>query len=136
MIELRADGSIPGKPQRGRVYKMAGEGKVWFSLWTGEFDTDLKSYIALYPEFRGWQTDFLPLSEAKVQFESIKAAGVSKDELAVENVRHLKSEFMKARDVAEKAAFAYFNACPVGDERNWASDIYENIRKSAWVYKS
>jgi hypothetical protein len=68
-----------------------------------------------------------------VQFETLKAAGVSKDELEIEQVKHLKYQFMKARDVAEKAAFAYFNACPVGDERNWASDVYENIRTSTRV---
>lgn len=38
----------------------------------------------------------------------------------------------KLRD-AEKAAYAYFCACPVGRERERAADVYENIRNAARV---
>lgn len=38
----------------------------------------------------------------------------------------------KLRD-AEKAAYAYFCACPIGKERERAADIYENIRTAARV---
>jgi len=133
MIEEREDGSLEGEPKRGRVYKMAGDGKVWFALWLGELDTDLPPYIEQYDGFRGWQTDFLPLAKADAQYQALMRAGVSKEEVEVEQVKHLKAQFFKAREAAEKAAYAYFSACPVGEERIWASEVYENIRNATRV---
>lgn len=34
---------------------------------------------------------------------------------------------------AEKAAYEYFCACPVGHERNRASDVYDNVRNAMRV---
>lgn len=49
----------------------------------------------------------------------------AKDELEA-----LRAEACKARDVAEKAWYALFSELPVGNERIWASEVYENIRCS------
>ncbi len=42
----------------------------------------------------------------------------------------LKHVAFEARHDAEKAMYEYFCACPVGPERERASDIYENIRNA------
>jgi hypothetical protein len=42
-------------------------------------------------------------------------------------VARLKAEMQAARLTAEKAAWAYFCACPVGPERTKAHEIYSNI---------
>lgn len=47
----------------------------------------------------------------------------------------LKQEFFQARTIAEKSAYAYFAACPVGTEREWASEVYETIRNATRVYR-
>lgn len=44
-----------------------------------------------------------------------------------ENLIALKEEFQRLRLLTEKAAWAYFCACPVGPDRNRAHEIYSNI---------
>ena len=48
-------------------------------------------------------------------------------ELNAEELAALKAEFQRLRMLTEKAAWAYFCACPVGPDRNRAHDIYSNI---------
>jgi predicted SprT family Zn-dependent metalloprotease len=45
-----------------------------------------------------------------------------------EKIRALKDARNKAIAEAEKAAYAYFCECEVGQERIRASDIYDNVR--------
>lgn len=40
----------------------------------------------------------------------------------------LKEDFLAKRTVCEKAAYEYFAACPEGDERIFASEVYQRIR--------
>lgn len=40
----------------------------------------------------------------------------------------LKEDFLAKHKTCEKAAYEYFAACPEGDERIIASEIYQNIR--------
>jgi len=128
MIEYRADGSLPGPHKVGRVYKMAGEGKLWYSLWTGELETDLPSYIERYDNFRGFMTGFLPKDEAEGEYLRLQDTKHDPAELEVEKLRHLKKLFLEQHKKAEQAAHAYFVACPVGEERTIAAEIYENVR--------
>lgn len=42
--------------------------------------------------------------------------------------KKIREEFFRKRLEAEKAAYAYFCTCEIGDEREKASEIYERIR--------
>jgi len=42
--------------------------------------------------------------------------------------KKIREEFFRKHLEAEKAAYAYFCACEIGDERLKASEIYERIR--------
>ena len=128
MIELREDGSIPGPAKVGRIYKLGYDGLVTLVLWEGEFETDLPEYIERYPSFRGYLTEFLPLEEARTEHARLLKIPTPKEELEAEMLRHLKKQFLEQHKKAEQAAYAYFSACPVGEERTVAAEIYENIR--------
>jgi hypothetical protein len=130
MIELRADGSLQGKPKIGRIYKMCNDGVLNYRSFSVELESDWPPYIEKYAEFRGFVTGFIPVDEMMTRFAECGLAGFTQEEKDIEKVAHLKSEFLKARDVAEKAAHVYFTACPVGPERIKASEIYENIRNA------
>lgn len=52
--------------------------------------------------------------------------------LRAESTR-LKEIFLKAHREAEKAAFEYFRACDVGEERIQASEIYQRIRTATRI---
>lgn len=45
----------------------------------------------------------------------------------------MKSEMLAAIRTAENLAWAYFCECPVGSERERASNVYENIRNATRV---
>ncbi len=133
MIELRADGSREGAPKLARIYKMAGDGKLWYASGSVELESDWKPYIETYAGFRGFVTEFFPVEELKAKLAEFNAVGFTTEEKERELAAHLKSVFMVARATAEKAAHAYFAACPVGPERIWASEVYENIRNATRV---
>lgn len=133
MIELRADGSLPGEPKVGRIYKMANGGRLYYHSYEVEMESDWPDYIEKYPNFRGFVTGFLPIKELSAEHERLNEIGFTPAEHDVERVKHLKAIFMKARDEAEKAAHAYFAACPTGPERIWAGEVYENIRTATRV---
>lgn len=130
MIELRADGSMPGAPQVARIYKSGSEGRLYYTAWAGEFETDLPAYLEKYDSFRGWVSDFIPYSGALDRLAELRAQGFTGTETEAEKLRHLKDVLLKARDAAEKAAATYFGACPVGPERIWASNVFDNIRNA------
>lgn len=50
---------------------------------------------------------------------------VTKPAPALEELREIA---FKAREQAEKAWYAFFCELPVGDERTWAAEVYENVR--------
>lgn len=130
MKEFREDGTLEGAPTLGRIYKLGYDGRVVLILWEGEREDDFRPYIEQYDTFRGYLTGFLPLEEARAKHAELLKIPILKEELEAEKVRHLKKEFLEAHKKAEKAAYAYFVACPVGEERTIASEIYENIRTS------
>lgn len=43
-------------------------------------------------------------------------------------LQELKENFLKAHRDCEAAAYAYFAACPEGDDRIFASEVYQRIR--------
>ena len=43
-------------------------------------------------------------------------------------LEELRAIAFKAREQAEKGWYAFFCELPVGDERTWASEVYDNIR--------
>lgn len=45
----------------------------------------------------------------------------------------LKQDLLEKHRAAEKAAYEYFCACEVGDERSRAFEVYENIRNATRV---
>ena len=128
MIELREDGSCPGPAKVGRIWKVGYEGNLRYTYWTGEFETDLPEYIERRDTFRGWATGFIPISEVKEKFLQLQDTKHDPAELEAEMLRHLKEQFLEAHKKAEQAAYAYFSACPVGEERTIAAEIYENVR--------
>lgn len=70
MIELRADGSIPGPDQYGRIYKVIDPmtGIVGYSMWGSDLpegEPDTIANIEAYDSFGGFVTDILPIKEAK-----------------------------------------------------------------------
>lgn len=133
MIELRADGSKRGAPKLARIYKMCNNGVLSYQSFAVELESDWPSYIESYKEFRCFVTDLFPVDELQTRLAALKAKGFSADEQDLEKVAHLKGLFLAARDAAEKAAHAYFAACPVGPERIWASEVFENIRNATRI---
>lgn len=129
MIELRADGSIPGKPKVARIYKAAVEGVMTLRHWEGEFVTDVPSYLETSSHFRGWVSEFFDISEVKVNLANLQGA-ITQEERDAEKAKHLKAVFLEQHRKAEKAAYEYFAACPVGPERVQAYSIYENVRNA------
>lgn len=45
-----------------------------------------------------------------------------------EERKKLKRDFLEKHQECEKAAYAYFVACPEGDERVFAGEVYQRIR--------
>ena len=69
MIELRADGSIPGPDQYGRIYKVVDPmtGIVAYNMWASDLpegEPDSIKRIRAYYSFAGFVTDILPIEEA------------------------------------------------------------------------
>jgi hypothetical protein len=64
--------------------------------------------------------------------ESLRGKGLL-DEEPIGEVEALKRDMLDKHRAAEKAAYAYFCGCPVGEERNRASEVYENIRTATRV---
>jgi hypothetical protein len=52
---------------------------------------------------------------------------MNEENKVAEELKSLQVEFQRLRLLTEKAAYAYFCACPVGPERTRAHDIYRNI---------
>ena len=48
-----------------------------------------------------------------------------------EKVERLKAIAFQEQRKAEKAAYEYFCACDLGEEREWAHEFYEAIRTAA-----
>jgi hypothetical protein len=48
-------------------------------------------------------------------------------------LEQMKRELLDAIRTAEKLAYAYFCECPIGDEREYACDVYENLRTATRV---
>jgi hypothetical protein len=46
------------------------------------------------------------------------------------NTEELKEDFLKKREAAEKAAYAYCCSCEIGEERQHAFEVYNRIRNS------
>lgn len=133
MVEFREDGTIQGPPKVGRIYKMSNDGVLRYATSTCELESDWPLYIETYKEFRGFASVFLDLDALDAELQRLRGVGFLPAEVENEKVMHLRSVFMKARDVAEKAAHAYFAACPVGRERELASKVYENILNATRV---
>ncbi len=51
-----------------------------------------------------------------------------------EKLNDLKLTRNKAIRKAEEEAYKYFQECELGDERNKAGEIYENLRIAARIY--
>ena len=69
MIELRADGSIPGPDQYGRIYKVVDPmtGIVAYNMRASDLpegEPDSIKRIRAYDSFAGFVTDILPIEEA------------------------------------------------------------------------
>lgn len=43
------------------------------------------------------------------------------------DVKKLRDEAMVALTAAERAIYAYWTACDVGDERTWGANLYEIV---------
>jgi hypothetical protein len=53
---------------------------------------------------------------------------MSNREPTAEEIEAIKQDMMSKREAAEQAAYAYFCALPIGNERIRAHDVYQNIR--------
>ena len=70
MIELRADGSIPGPDQYGRIYKVVDPmtGIVAYNMRASDLpegEPDSIKRIRAYYSFAGFVTDILPIEDVK-----------------------------------------------------------------------
>ena len=70
MIELRADGSIPGPDQYGRIYKVVDPmtGIVAYNMRASDLpegEPDSIKRIRAYDSFAGFVTDILPIEDVK-----------------------------------------------------------------------
>lgn len=76
MIELRADGSIPGPDRYGRIYKVVEPmtGIVGYNMWASDLpegEPDNIKRIRAYDSFAGFVTDILPIEEARRQVREL-----------------------------------------------------------------
>ncbi|MFM0141783.1 hypothetical protein [Paraburkholderia sp. RL18-085-BIA-A] len=66
--------------------------------------------------------------------ESLRGTGLIDDAAyEAEQLQRLKRNALDLIHAAEKAAYEYFKACPVGVERTRAHDVFENIRNATRV---
>lgn len=61
------------------------------------------------------------------------SSGQVTNELTQQELEAMQSNVAAKIREAEKAAYDYFCACPVGVERVRASEVYENVRSSMRV---
>lgn len=90
MIELRADGSIPGPSEYGRIYKVIDPmtGIVGYNMWASDLpegDPDTIANIEGYDSFGGFVTDILPIKEAKSKVRELN--GGPKEKVPTEHTR-------------------------------------------------
>jgi hypothetical protein len=76
MIELRADGSIPGPDKYGRVYQIVNlmTGEIGYNMWSSDLpegDPDRVAGIQSYPTFKKWASDILPVDDADALVEKL-----------------------------------------------------------------
>ena len=116
MIELRADGTIPGAPKIGRIYLMAHDGVLHYQSCKVEFESDWPEYIEKYDTFRGFTSGFLPIDELNTKLAALRKAGFGPEEMKIEKVRHLKQKAKEAHKESIKALEAYIKACEGVDE--------------------
>ncbi|EMG6528428.1 MULTISPECIES: hypothetical protein [Providencia] len=85
-------------------------------------DCDISGWVPSKPQGDGWFIGGI--------FESEDGPACS---WLRPDVAKLKAKFLRAHKEAEKAAFEYFCACDVGDERIQASEVYERIRTATRI---
>ena len=78
MRELREDGTLEGLPVYGRIWMAAHEGKVRYSVMTGERHSDVDE-VATYTYFRGWASEYLPVKEAQALHKTMANTPVPVD---------------------------------------------------------
>ncbi|WP_272657112.1 hypothetical protein [Providencia sp. PROV157] len=93
-----------------------------FKLYFEDGQCDISGWMPSKPQGDGW---FIGgISESK---DGPVCSWLRPD------VAKLKAKFLRAHKEAEKAAFEYFCACDVGDERIQASEVYERIRTATRI---
>ena len=132
MIELRQDGSIPGKPTVVRIYKLAVEGTIVLRIWSGEFTTDLPLYIEKGSGFRGWQTEFFPVKDVEAELLKIE---ITDEEQLAEMTLHLRALRHKALKKAQKAAEEYRDIMADSITYNAANGVVTAIEALAAAFK-
>lgn len=78
MIELREDGSIPGKDEHGQVYKVIDPmtGEVGYNLWLSDLPKGEPRVLAMiqgYDSFSGFASDILSADEAQALVKKLNA---------------------------------------------------------------
>ena len=76
MIELRADGSIPGQNTHGRVYKVVDPmtGEVGYNCWASDLpqgEPHCLERIEGYDSFHGYVSEILPIAEVEALVQSL-----------------------------------------------------------------
>ncbi|HEM6858825.1 TPA: hypothetical protein U2I44_003802 [Providencia rettgeri] len=104
-----------------------------------ESDIDEDDHPAYDRYFHVGEPDFHDWEPSKPEGQGWFIGGIYETEsgpvcawLRAESER-LKEIFLEAHRAAEKAAFEYFRACDVGEERIQASEIYERIRTATYI---
>lgn len=109
MREYREDGTLPGEPTMGRIYKAAHDGVLHLQYSLVEFVTDWPDYIENYDSFRGYVTEFLSKDELTTKLAELKKIGFTSEEKQTEKIAHLKQIVINKHAEAVKAISDYIN---------------------------
>lgn len=95
-----------------------------------EGDTDILAWQPSQPEGEGWFIASIHDTEDGPVCLWIRHPTEEQLREAEERkkLQALKEDFLAKHRACEKAAYEYFAACPEGDERIIASEVYQNIR--------
>lgn len=93
-------------------------------------DLDILAWQPSKPEGEGWFIVSIYDTEDKPVCLWVRHPTEEQLREAEERMKlqELKENFLKAHHDCEAAAYAYFAACPEGDDRVFASEVYQRIR--------
>lgn len=101
-----------------------------YALHCLEGDTDILAWQPSMPEGEGWFIASIHDTEDGpvclwIRHPTEEQLREAEDR---KKLQALKEDFLAKHRACEKAAYEYFAACPEGDERVFASEVYQRVR--------